>query len=421
MATILLISKQGDGVPIALRLSQEGHVVKVWVKESKAKSSLLGFKNPSRIGDPKKAIEGVDLILGDMAGLGEICDWFSQKGKLVLGGGFFNDKLELDREYGVKVAKSLMKIKVPKSIMCKTPEESITYLKEAKVPQVIKPLGNAPTGLTLVSSDDKNRTLISYLQTMGDKLTPCLVQEVIKGVELSTEGWFNGEEWVLPFNHTFEKKRFMEGDKGPNTGCMGNLVWPTEGDKLINETLLPLKPLLKKMDYIGPLDVNCIITEKEAYFLEFTSRFGYDAIQAWSELLKEPIFEFLYWITIGQAKEVPHSNEQAIAVRLSLPPWPNFEGTEKLKGIQFLDIPEEAERHVWLSDVQKDKEGTLVCSGVDGVLGCVTARGTSVRECQRRVYRTIKNIIIHPDVQYRSDIGEKVDEKRNQLKSWGWI
>jgi len=66
-------------------------------------------------------------------------------------------------------------------------------------------------------------------------------------------------------------------------------------------------------------------------------------------------------------------------------------------------------------------DGIPVMAGVDGVVGCVTARGSSVRECQRRAYRTIRNITITDDVQYRKDIGDDVEEQKKILKGWGWL
>jgi len=421
MASILILSKNGDAVPIALRLVQEGHICKMWIKEPKAKSSLDGYKNPSKVQDPKKMLDQYDLVLSDMAKLGDLCDELKDKGKLVLGGGSFNDKLELDREYGQKVCKSLLKIKTPKSITLNTVEELMDYLDKSTSPQVIKPLGNAPVYLTLVSSDSENRTLKSFVKERGEELVPCLVQEQVEGIEISTEGWFNGKEWIKPFNHTFEKKRFMEEDKGPNTGCMGNVVFTTEGDKLVEQTLIPLTPLLKKVGYLGPLDVNCIVDQDKAYFLEFTPRFGYDAVQAWTELLRESLFDFLYNVATGQKKEVSHHKEYSIAVRLSVQPYPNKEDCEELKGLQFLQIPDEAKKHVWLADVMKNKDQENVCAGVDGVLGCITARGVSVRECKRRVYRTIQNVVIHKDVQYRKDIGDSVEQDLAKLKEQGWL
>jgi phosphoribosylamine--glycine ligase len=419
MASILILSKSGDGVPIALKLAEEGHIVKMWFKLAKAKVSLEGYKNPSRVSDPRRMLEQYDLVLCDMVGLGSLCNELADKGKLVLGGGLFNDKIELDREYGEKVI-SLTKAKVPATVTCSNTTQLIDHLQTVGSPQVIKPLGNKEVSLTLVSKDPANRALVSLARQLGDKLVPCIVQERIDGIEISTEGWFNGG-WVRPFNHTMEKKRFMEGDKGPNTGCMGNVVWATNGDKLTATVLEPLEPLLERVGYVGPLDVNCIVTQDAAYFLEFTARFGYDAIQAWNELLKLPLFDYLYKVATKQADEVPvFQDSYSIAIRLSVPPYPSEKGTEQWAGVQVLDVPKEASKHVWLADVMR-KDGVDVVAGVDGVLGCVTARGSSVRECRRRAYRTINNIVIHPDVQYRSDIGADTEENIAKLKEWGWL
>jgi len=420
MASVLILSKDGDGVSLALRLTQEGNIVKMWVKEPKAKASLDGYKSPSKVSDPRKMLEQYDLVISDMVGMGTLCDQLKEKGKIVFGGGAFNDKLELDREYGLKVCKSLLKIDPPKSVALKTSKECLRYLETVTSPQVIKPLGNMPTNLTLVSIDGDNRTLKSFLQERGNELTPCIIQEQVDGIEISTEGWFNGREWVKPFNHTFEKKRFMEGDKGPNTGCMGNVVWTTKEDKLTKALLTPLAPLLSKVNYVGPLDVNCIVNQKECYFLEFTPRLGYDAIQALTELVRESLFDFLYKVATQQVDKINYYGDYGIAVRLSTTPWPGSDKVEELKGVQLLNISQEAQRHVWLSDVMK-KDNVEVLAGVDGVLGCVSARGTTIRECKRRVYRTINNIVIHRDVQYRQDIGDDVEGDKGKLEEWGWL
>ena len=423
MASVLIISKHGDGVPLALRLAMEGHIVKMNILESAAKSSLEGCHNPSKVADPRKLLDQYDLVLNDMAGRGALCDELASKGKLVLGGGTFNDKLELDREYGEKVARSLTKARVPESKSFNRVNDLVKWLSESGAPQVVKPLGNKPTSLTLVSSDKQNRAVRSIVMAHATEVVPCLVQERVDGIEVSTEGWFDGTRWVRPFNHTIEKKRFMEGDKGCNTGCMGNVVWPTDGDKLTATVLEPLEPLLKKVGYIGPLDANTIATKEAVYWLEWTPRFGYEAIQAWAELLQMSLFDYLYSVATRRTDQVNVFKELAIAVRLSIPPYPAAGEEVSFKhtaGYKVIDLPDEAKRHVWLADV-KFVDGVPVLAGVDGVIGCVTARGQTVRECERRAYRTIKNIVIHEDVQYRNDIGSGVEDKRKQLMEWGWI
>jgi len=420
MASILILSIDGAGVPLALRLVDEGHIVKMWIKNPHAHVLLKGYKNPSRVSDPYKMTDQYDLVLSDMVGTGAVCDNLSKKGKLVLGGGSFNDKLELDRAYGSKVATTLTGVASPNTTEIATKPELATFLDKAKTPVVIKPLNNKKTSLTLVSNDKQNRMLKSVVANGSDNLTPCIVQETITGIEISTEGWFNGEEWAKPFNHTIERKRLMDGDKGALTGCMGNVVWPTQGNKLTALAIESLKPLLEKVNYIGPIDMNCIVTEDKAYFLEFTSRFGYDAIQAWAEMLKGSLFDYLYAIASRQKDSFTYHNGYSLGVRLTVAPYPGKEGIDRWKKVKAIDIPKEASRHVWLTDVMKNDDEVLLAGGY-GVIGCVTARGTTVRECQRRVYRTIKNISLTDDIQYRNDIGDTVEKDKQQLIDWGWV
>jgi hypothetical protein len=360
MASILLVSRIGDGCSLALRLAQEGHIVKYWISEEESRGPLQGYKNPSSIKDPKVMLEQYDLILGDVTGLGALLDTFKDKGKYVLGGGSFNDKLELDQEYSIKVASSLLGLSIP----------------------------DGP----------------------------------VDGIEVEAGGWFNGEDFLSMYNHTFKKRRFMEGDKGYKTTCMGNVVFLTEMDKLTQVAIEPLKPLLRKVNYIGPISTNCIISSEGAYFLNFIAGFSYNTLEALLELVKGSTFDFLY--RVASASKIPvnwRMQEVAIAVRLSLPPWPykNTEEANSLRGVKVLDIPESAQHHIWLSDVML--QGVPVMAGVSGLIGCATAYGASLREAKRRVYRTVDNVVIHRDIQYRRDIGEDIERQVKLLTEWGWF
>lgn len=420
MARVLIISKEANGVPVALRLTEEGHSVDMYIHSPEYQGSLQGYKNPKVVAK-SKVRDDYDLCISDMVGLGTMCDDLARSGRLVIGGGVFNDKLELDREYGARVITRLTEVKEPDSIKVASKAELLKTLQTSVTPKVIKPLGNKPVSLTLVSEDADNRSLISTALEWGDKLVPCIVQEMVKGTEISTEGWFDGERFILPFNHTLERKRLMEGDKGPNTGCMGNVVFTSMGDRLTEMVLKPLEPLLRKVGYCGPLDVNCILKGKDAYFLEFTARLGYDAIQTFAELLKMPLYDFFFRVATRLGDVHEYYKDTAIGVRLTLPPYPTIKGAQeahrKWKDIQVLVLDNGARRHTWLSDVIK-KNNVEVCGGIDGVIGCVTARGSSIRECQRRVYRTINNIVKCKDVQYREDIGSDAMASKEAFDRW---
>ena len=420
MATISLISKYCDGYSLATKLADEGHNVKFYVKDPRAKDTGKGLENPKQqLSIPSDS----DLYLFDMVGLGSTAKTLGERGKVVLGGGLLNDKLELDRVYGQRVA-ALTKAKVPATEEFNDILSGLRYLQKTEKPQAFKPLGNKYASWTFISQEN-NEGLSSFMRNIPQKNMPFILQDTVTGVEVSTEGWFDGEHFVC-FNHTFEKKRFMEGDKGPNTGCMGNLVWICNKDKLVQYLLLPLEDFLKKAGYIGPLDANCIVTPEEVYFLEWTARLGYDAIQALGELLDLSWFDFLYGISTGTLSKPKFHPYYSLAVRLSMPPYPNETASAShLQGLRVLDIPPQAKKHVWLSDVQYNGK-TPALAGVDGVVGCVTAYGEgefpiALREARRRVYRTIDNIAINPDLQFRQDIGSGWESDYTNLKTWGWV
>ena len=125
-----------------------------------------------------------------------------------------------------------------------------------------------------------------YKDRLGDKLD-FVLQKVVEGVEISTEGWFDGERFVH-FNHTIEDKRLMNSNLGPAIGSQSNTVWIKQDPHgLLVSELGRLVPLLKKAAYIGPIDANCVIseTDRRPYFLEWTCRQGYDALYSLLSLL----------------------------------------------------------------------------------------------------------------------------------------
>ena len=414
---VLFISKSGDALPLAIK-ANEKHRVNFYMKS---------YKKPLGQGLLKIApswrphVRSADLVVFDMVGMGYIADLLKRKGKKIVGGGGFNDLIELDRVKGTELMRKAG-IQVPPSFSFRTINEGKKYIKAHPKRYVLKPLGNQDTMWTYVAQMEDSRDLVDMMD-LAPMPEGFELQEFVEGVEISTEGWFDGTKFVPPFNHTLEEKRFMDRDKGPSTGCMGNIVWFTERDRLVEETLLKVEPYLRKMGYIGPLDINCIVNKKDAYGLEWTARFGYSALWAFLEAFKE---DFVTWLNVfaeGNASQIPVDMDKwAIAIRLSVPPYPTDKDNIKnmvCSGWPFY-FEDEAWKHIWLADAYRDKQGVYRVAGVDGVVMEVSALGSSLREARRRVYRTVNKIII-PNKQYRSDIGMRALTDVPALQRWGWI
>lgn len=90
----------------------------------------------------------------------------------------------------------------------------------------------------------------------------------------------------------------------------------------------------------------------------------------------------------------------AAAVRVTLPPFP-YRAKAAETVIQGID--DGNLKHFWPNDLCYN-QGVYSTTGESNDLGYLTARGDTVREAQRRVYRTIRNLVA-PELQYRTDIG----------------
>lgn len=348
MASILLVTN-GDGIALAYKLVEEGHIVKVYGMESDV---LSGLKNPSVVGDARKMIDQYDLILCGEPSHGLLADELKDKNKLVIGGGTFNDKMLLEPAYFDKVCTTLH--------------------------------------------------IDNHLNDSADNIA------------LYLEGWFNGKDWVLPFHYSDVYHRLMDGDHGPVTNCQGTMGWFAEETRIAGVALLPLTDLLEKVGYVGPITACCFVNNNNIAILSYNTCFTYDTFQGMCELIKSSVFDLLYGLASERFDRLPvnginsYETEFAMSVRLTVPPYPYNIAFDEYEIETPISIPDEAKRHVWLC-------------GIDHVLAVVTARGQNVRECQRRVYRTINNIVKSEEVQYRRDIGVHTEQVRIKLSEWGWI
>lgn len=428
---VLFISKSGDSFSLATRIADEGHNVSFHCPNkigdgliSKPKYRML----VSSAGKPsQQKIDNLlretspSLVVFDMVGMGRVADYISSLHIPVFGGSLWADLLELDRGYGTQIMR-VCGITVPPTKEFHSIEEAITYVKSRAIDSpegrlVYKPFGNVASAHTYISKGKED--LIEMMKLYSE--VPFELQDFVEGVEISCELWWNGRESFL-HNWTMEEKRFMNDNLGPTIGCAGNVVRTLRKDaKLVSEGVGKIEKLLKKTNYRGPIDLNSIISGDKLYGLEWTSRLGYDAIQALMELCTDDILTIFYNIATGAtSRYYLRTDEHAMAIRVTIPPYPSEEGFKE--GIPILGINNQNAKHIWLGDVMK-RDGKLVSAGADANILCVTARGSGktrgdvIREAQRRCLRTLEGLII-PDVQYRTDIGKRVPADSSSLREW---
>lgn len=404
MSKFLILSESGAGLGLGVRLKAEGHDVKMKVFDADYNGLGEGLVESA------ERHELGQTIIADCTGFGAVLDAYRDAGIPVFGGSSFADKLEADRKF----AEQLMHdagIETPKSASCESWEDARKLVKKfassGKV--VLKPEGSMSGNVpSYVASDEEDalEMLKQYEKKapVGVKLT---VQEFVKGLDLSTEGWFNGEDWIPGmFNHTIERKQFLNDNLGPSSGCTGNVVWGvTSKDPIVKETLIKLTDVMRKHRYVGPIDINCVINNDGVYALEFTPRFGYDAFPtALYSLCDFDFGSFIGDLCRGEDSLLALREGFGAGVRLGLPPWPS-ESFKAEDGVALRGMDLEAREYFYPYEVAFVDDVLQTSKGY-GILGVMTYEGRNIGQAMACVYHQISKLKV-PNLQYRTDLTEQ--------------
>lgn len=419
MLRILVVSCKGDGVWYVHILQKEGNEVDWIAARDKDRDTLSGLV-PSPI--ERLSSNSYDLIIFDSSGHGEIANRAAELAPTI-GSSKFADKLEHDRIFGLEVMQEAG-IKLPEWEQFDSPASAISHIKKTHKRYVFKPFeGDEGGTTTYVAKNDED--MVNYIEKLfgrGTKIKKFVLQEFVEGTEISTEAWFNGEDWV-GLNHTLEEKKFMAGGIGPNTGCAGNTVWmPPRSTPVFALGLDKVKDILRKEGYRGMIDLNTIATEGELYGLEWTPRFGYEGTCNLTRLLPVPFGEFMYRVATGQHMDLPPAKHNfSSTIRLSVPPYPHADRSKDKKEIPVAGIDLTKLETFYLADVKYDAEtDELVTLGeynmVGAPIGCADSIKQSFLECEA----TIAKLNI-PNLMYRNDLAECIGRRYETLYRQGWL
>lgn len=428
---ILFISRDLAGGDLAYRLKKEGNDVKLFIESADQKQNLEGMVEKTN--DWKNELEWVGkdgLIVFDDTGYGKIQDELRKEGYSVVGGSFGGDKLEDFRHCGQKVMSICGIETVPSSTFVGV-KEAIKFIRKHKGPWVLKQNGHVGKSFNYVGQLENGEDVIEVLRNYNrnNKKGCSLIelQKKIEGVEIGVGRYFNGKDWVGPIEVNIEHKNLCDGDLGPKTDEMGTLTWydSNEKNKLFQTTLAKMKPYLRKIDFRGDIDINCIVDKDKVYPLEITARFGWPANQLQSEIHLSSWGEFLKAVADGEKYDLKYKKGYGVVVLLATPPFPYSFKSRKYypEGIDIFfkkELSKEEMSHIHFEEVSKWK-GKYYISSRRGFIATVTGVGKSVQEARRKTYDLIDKIVV-PKAFYRTDIGLKFVEKdKKKLKRWGWM
>ena len=423
----LFVSLESLSGDLAWTLKKEGHEVKVYIKAKNDADVYNGFVE--KIERWEDFIDFADVIIFDDVEFGSMAERLRKKGKLVIGGSEYTDRLEIDREFGQAEMKR-HGINILPSWNFSNYDEAIAFIKGNPERYVFKPSGNTPSGgkgLLFIGQEEDGKDLVEILEqnkNVWQKKAPWFqLQKFVSGVEIAVGAFFNGKEFIYPINVNFEHKRVFPGDIGPFAGEMGTLMFWSEPNTLFKATLGKMLSALKESGYIGYIDINCIVNGRGIYPLEWTCRFGYPTIHIQEEGITMAMGEMLYKLARGENFELKTKKGFQVGVRISVPTFfaksKDHETVEMYHDLPVLFKKPSNLDGIHIEDV-KIEDGVWRIAGESGVLMVVTGSGVTVEEARRQVYLRVQNIMIQ-NMFYRTDIGAKWSEDGDRLHTWGYL
>lgn len=430
---IALSSYTGMGAWWVLRLMAEGHKVDYFLSKPEYEDVLRGLIPPPKMLslDHRKDEPGFpeykkyDLSLFDLTGRARQAD-YSRSQCPTLGDGTLEHMLEDDREFGIQSMEACG-INVPPYERFNTPSEAKSFIKKTGGRYVFKPFTaggtTQDTATTYVSKSAED--LLEFIDPLWSaaRNAPFILQEFIQGTELGVEAFFDGKEFYL-ISGTLEEKKFMNDNKGPNTGCSGNLIFAMRDDmKIYKEGLEKAKGFLGDLGFKGIIDLNTIITEHKIYGLEWTPRFGYLCCPSIATMYGSGYADLLRDIASGSTPVIKWTHRFGAAVTITIPPYPSEIRIAKAKGIPIEGIDSENVGDLvetYLFDAMLEKKGKLVTSGNYGYIGGVLAGGDTIEGAFGKCERRLEKIQI-PNCQYRTDLEKSTRERYRTLERQGWL
>ncbi len=409
---------------LAWQIRKEGHEVKFYTKAESDKEVGDGFF--TKVDDWESEVSWADVIIfDDVLGQGTIARKLRRKGKYVIGGTPYTDRLEDNRSFGQE---QLKKFKVPiiPYRTFRSFSEAIKFVKHNPNRYVIKPSGEAQNlkGLLFVGEEDDGRDVIQvlndYKNAWAKKIPSFQLQRRVSGVEVAVGAFFNGKEFLYPINVNFEHKKLFPGNLGPSTGEMGTSMFWSGPNKIFNHTLKKFEAKLAEEKYVGYIDLNCIVNNHGIYPLEWTTRFGYPTISIQQEGMLTPIGFFMYELARGGNPKFKTKSGFQVGVRIVVPPFPySDKETFDVKSKDSIIFFKKEAEGVHIEDVKKVKKEWLI-TGESGVVLIVCGCGQTMKQAQQQAYSRIKNIKI-PHMYYRTDIGDSWFEDSDRLHNWGYL
>lgn len=431
---ILLVDVEGLGLDFCLRCIAAGHDVR-WFRLDAGKSNDgAGFKGLTVVDDWHDHMDwaknGLILNTGNHKFLRDLDD-YRDEGYPVFGPSAKSAALEIKRSLGMELLKKIG-VDLPPYTMFDSLEEAAAFARKSDDSFVFKTMGDeADKSLAYVSKSPAD--MVGWIEQKirkGMKLKgPCMLQQKIDMLcDYGLGGWMGPEGFLRDrWEVSFEHKKLMNGEIGPNTGEQGTVSQRVKKDPLV-DVLLGLEPHLVKLGHIGDFSIGVGIDKKgKAWPFEFTVRLGYPA---WFLQIASIEGDPAQWMRdLVEGKDsLTMRRETCIGVVCAQPPYPSEKfNKEEVEGEPISGFDEVRDQvhpcAVMIGKGPVMEGGKIVDKPTyqtSGPYVCVvTGLGENVKEAQRAVYSAVDEISF-PDMMYRTDIGDKVKRYLPELHKHGF-
>jgi len=203
----------------------------------------------------------------------------------------------------------------------------------------------------------------------------------------------------------------MPGNVGATVQSSGYVAYFSEC-KLVSQVLDPVERFLRKANHRGCFSVNLTVDkEGKLYGNSVSANSNLPYTNALYENTRKNKGDLILAMFDPTSAPVDALDPYVCGVMLSVYPYPHAKPQTPL---EVFGLNSANQKHMWQMDISKVDDKSL-CGQLSGNAGYVIARGKTVQEAQRRVYRTISNLNIE-GLQYRVDIGKDVTEKMYKLR-----
>lgn len=269
-------------------------------------------------------------------------------------------------------------------------DEAAAFLKTLEPPYVLKADGLAAgKGVIITPSFDEAMETLQAMtdgSRFGKAGEVVVIEEFLKGIELSVFGISDGHDWKV-LASAKDYKRIFDNDEGPNTGGMGAISPVPFADETFMQKVVEriMKPTYEGLvaeghPYKGFLFVGLMNVNGDPYVIEYNVRMGDPETEAIFPRLQTPMLDLLEAMATDNLSTVDVKLDQRTAATIFLVSGGYPGDIEKGKEIQF---PASQGEDQWLFHAGTKHDGNRVVTNGGRVIA-VTSLGDNIAAALQR-------------------------------------